>query len=188
MKPSLAALSAAMLLAACQRGPSTEAQLTARQQAVDPPSLWLMEDAETNAKGALKGAAWVCADTPMRQTFGKTNAEIEGAPCNDTVPPVVRPGFTAHRCEVGGRRYAITSQTEGDLARDFRLTVIVTPLSADLGAARTTRHYRRLGACPAGAGVGSRTTSAPALTGPLLLPGARAASVAPAWRARLSTI
>ncbi len=153
MKP-LAALSAALLLAACQRGPSIEAQLTARQQAVDPPSLWLMEDAETSAKGAVSGAAFVCADTPMHKTFAKTNPEIGGAPCIETVAPVIRPGFTAHRCDAGGRRYAITSQTEGDLDRDFRLTVMVTPLSADLGPAQTTRHYRRLGACPAGWRVG----------------------------------
>jgi len=147
-------LAAVLLLAACERGPSTEAQLLARQQAVDPPSLWLMEDKENAGARAIQGSAWVCADTPMRQTFGKTNAEIAGAPCNDTVPPVVRPGFAAHRCEAGGRRYAITSQTVGDLARDFRLTVMVTPLSADLGAAQTVRHYRRLGACPAGWRVG----------------------------------
>jgi hypothetical protein len=157
MRPALA-LSAALLLAACQRGPSTEAQLTARQQAVDPPSLWLMEDAETGGKGAVSGAAFVCADTPMHRTFAKTNPEIGGAPCIETVPPVIRPGFTAHRCEADGRRYAITSQTTGDLDRDFRLTVMVTQLpggfGADLGPAQTTRHYRRLGACPAGWRVG----------------------------------
>ncbi|MGZ6014661.1 MAG: hypothetical protein ACXWKM_02845 [Phenylobacterium sp.] len=148
----LAVLPMVLLLAACQRGPSTEAQLLARQQAVDPPRLWLMEDAD--AAGAVRAAAWVCADTPMMKTFAKTNAEIGGAPCNDTVAPVARPGFSAHRCEVDGRRYAITSQAVGDLDRDFRLTVMVTPLSADLGPARTTRHYRRLGACPAGWQVG----------------------------------
>jgi hypothetical protein len=152
-KPA-AVLAATLLLAACHPGPSTEAQLTARQQAVDPPQLWLMEDAQDTRSGPIRGAAWVCADTPMRGTFGKTNAEIAGAPCADTVPPVLRPGFTAHRCEVGGRRYAITSQTVGDLAQDFRLTVMVTPLSADLGPARTTRHYRRLGPCPAGWRIG----------------------------------
>lgn len=124
----------------------------ARQAAVDPPNLWLMEDAD--AVGAVKGAAFVCADTPMHKTFVKTNAEIEGMPCADTVPPVVRPGFASHRCEVAGRRYAITSQSAGDPDRDFRLTVMVTPLSPDVGAARTTRHYQRLGACPAGWRVG----------------------------------
>jgi hypothetical protein len=150
MKPAYALLSL-VLLAACHGGPSTEAQLVARQAAVDPPRLWLMED--TDGSGA-RSSAWVCADTPMRQTFAKTNAEIQGIPCADTVPPVLRPGFSAHRCEAGGRRYAITSQIEGDLARDFRLTVMVTPLSADLGAATTTRRYSQLGACPAGWRVG----------------------------------
>jgi hypothetical protein len=150
MKPAAAIL--ALLLCACQRGPSTEAQLTARQQAVDPPQLWLMEDVDGG--GVVKGSARVCADTPMRGTFAKTNAEVGGAPCTETVPPVIRPRFTSHRCEVGGRRYAITSQTAGDLARDFQLTVRVTPLSADLGPAQTTRHYRYLGACPAGWRIG----------------------------------
>jgi hypothetical protein len=158
MKPAsvlaaTALLLTAPLLTACG-GPSTEDLFRARQQAVDPPRLWLMEDAD--AGGAVRAATYVCADTPMRQTFGKTNAEIAGEPCNDTVAPVVRPGFAAHRCEVGGRRYAITSQTAGDAARDFRLTVMITPLSADLGPATTTRHYRRLGACPAGWSVGDQ--------------------------------
>lgn len=153
MKPAFAPF-AVLLLAACQRGPSIEAELTARQQAVDPPHLWLMEDAETSAKGAVSGAAWVCADTPMHKTFAKTNPEIGGGPCIQTAPPVIRPGFSALRCEADGRRYAITSQTDGDLDRDFRVTVMVTPLSADLGPAQTTRHYRRLGACPAGWRVG----------------------------------
>ena len=151
MKPAVALLSL-VLMAACHGGPSTEAQLIARQAAVDPPRLWLMEDAD--ASGAVRAAAWVCADTPMRRTFAKANAEIEGTPCRDTVPPVLRPGFQAHRCEAGGRRYAITSQAVGDLDHDFRLTVMVTPLSPDLGAARTTRHYSQLGACPAGWRVG----------------------------------
>ena len=154
MKPVVAALVAALLLAACDGGPSTEAALLARQQAVDPPSLWLMEDAQQGAHGSVQGAAWVCADTPMRKTFAKINAEVGGAPCADTAPPVLRPGFSAHRCEVGGRRYAVTSQTEGDLERDFRLSVMVTPLSPDVGPAQITRHYRRLGACPAGWRVG----------------------------------
>ena len=153
MKPAFALL-ASFLLGACHGGPSTEAQLKARQQVVDPPQLWLMEDAQDGRAGPIRGSAWVCADTPMRQTFNKTNAAIEGAPCADTVPPVLRPGFAAHRCEVGGRRYAITSQSVGDPAQDFRLTVMVTPLSADLGPARITRHYRRLGACPAGWRIG----------------------------------
>jgi hypothetical protein len=151
MKPAIPLLSL-VLLAACHRGPSTEAQLIARQAAVDPPSLWLMEDAD--AEGSVRAVAWVCADTPMRETFAKTNAEIEGTPCRDTVPPVLRPGFSAHRCEVDGRRYAITSQAVGDQQRDFRLTVMVTPLGPDAGPARTTRHYSRLGACPAGWRVG----------------------------------
>lgn len=145
---------AALLLAACHEAPSTEAQMVARQQAVDPPALWLMEDTEVGGARPVQSTAWVCADTPMRKTFAKTNPEFDGAPCGETVPPVVRPGFTAHRCDAGGRRYAITSQTTGDLDRDFRLSVMVTPLSPDLGPARTTRHYRRLGACPPGWRVG----------------------------------
>ena len=125
----------------------------ARQQAVDPPRLWLMEDMD--AAGAVRAAAYVCADTPMRKTFAKTTVPRSRAPCRRHGPAGAAAGVCGRiGARRDGRRYAITSETVGDPERDFRLTVMVTPLSADLGPARTTRHYRRLGACPAGWRIG----------------------------------
>ena len=144
----------ALVLSACHGGPSTEEKFATRQREIDPPELWLMEDRD--AAGVLQASTWVCADTPMRASFLRTRTEVAGTQCNDVTAPVVRSGFSAERCEADGRRYAITSQTVGDPARDVQLTIMVTPLSDDVGPAREVRRFRRLGACPATWRVGDQ--------------------------------
>jgi len=147
-------LSFALALAACQARPDTEARLLARQQAVDPPRLWRMDAlAQDGRKG---GVRFVCADTPLRQTFTQLAGEVEGVPCRVTAGPVVKRGFFALRCEEGGRTYAMASQTAGDPERDFTLIVSVTPLGGGVGPARAVRRFRRLGACPRGWRVGDQ--------------------------------
>jgi len=149
MKPLLS-LFAVTLLAACDGPAGTAARMNARQLAVDPPRLWMIETV------APRGgpASYVCADTPMREGFARTRPEIDGAECRATARPVVRPGQSALRCQANGRGFAFSTQTRGDLTRDFELTVAVTSLDRTLGPAATTRRFRRLGACPAGWRIG----------------------------------
>jgi len=146
------------LLAAACGGPDSEARLRARQQAVDPSRLWRVETPAQDGRPA--SVRFVCADTPLRETFTRLAGEVEGVPCRVTSGPVVKPGLFALRCEEGGRTYAMASQTEGDAARDFKLTVSVTPLGAGVGPARAVRRFRRLGACPAGWRVGDQADAA----------------------------
>jgi hypothetical protein len=156
MKP-LAPILVAVALAACRGGPDTESRLLARQQTLDPPALWLLEDFD--AAGRRQSAAFACADGPMRQTFARIHAEVAGTPCRDISLPVVRPGLTTERCEVDGHIYVFTTQAAGDQAQDFRLTVTVTPIGGESGLGRETRHYRRMGACPAGWRVGDEANA-----------------------------
>jgi hypothetical protein len=109
--------------------------MTARQQAVDPPQLWLIEALDPRGGSAT----YVCADTPMREGFARTRPEIGGVECRATAKPVVRPGLSALRCQADGRGFAFSSVTRGDLTRDFQMTVAVTSLDRTLGHAATTR-------------------------------------------------
>jgi hypothetical protein len=153
-----------LLLMACHATPDTEARLRARQEALDPPRLWRMD--ALGADGRTAGVRFVCADTPLKETFTRLSGEVEGVPCRVISGPVVKPGLFAFRCGQGGRTYAMASQTAGDLDRDFRLTLSVTPLGGGLGPARTVRRFRRLGACPAGWRVGDQGDGLPRVAAP----------------------
>ncbi|HEX3887454.1 MAG TPA: hypothetical protein VHW05_08150 [Phenylobacterium sp.] len=154
-------LTALLLLAACGAQPDSGAILAARQRAIDPPTLWLLQD--LGPAGQVRAATLVCADTPMHRTFLRTRAEIEGAECRDLAPPVAIPHGVTERCVADGRRYAFATQTLGDPTADFRLTVSVTPLGGEAGPGAVTRHYRRLGPCPPTWQVGDQTAAPAAM-------------------------
>lgn len=148
---------AALLLAACDRGPGTSDQLLARQQALDPPRMWRI--ATLDAAGEVRGVSFVCADTPLSQTFARLQAEVEGTPCRTVSGPVVQAGLSTLRCAAQGQSFAISSRIEGDPSRDFRLDVTVTPLGHELGPGREIRHFQRLKACPAGWRIGDQAAA-----------------------------
>ena len=162
----LALLLAIPWLAGCDGSVETAARLTVRQQAIDPPQLWLVQPLDPATEATL-----VCADTPMREGFVRTSGEIDGVPCRPTARPVDKPGLAALRCEAEGRSYAFSTVTRGDPARDFQLTVAVTPLDRSLGPAQTTRRFRRIGPCPAGWRIGDEGPPRAAPPGPLRRPG-----------------
>lgn len=145
------------LLAACDDGAATTARIAARQQAIDPPQLWRVD--ALDAAGGVRETTWVCADTLLRQTFVRTRPEIDGAPCSGAPRTGAAPGLTTVRCETAGRRFSIASQATGDPARDFRLTVSVVPLAGDIGPARQSHHFKRIGPCPAGWRIGDMAPS-----------------------------
>jgi hypothetical protein len=145
-------LVAAGLVAGCGGAGDTAQRMLARQQAIDPPELWRIERFAT--RGAGREVSYVCADTLMRQGFVRTQAEVDGEPCHATARQVEKPGLAALRCEAEGRTYVFSTATHGDLARDFQLTVAVTPLDRSLGPAARTSRFLKLGPCPAGWRIG----------------------------------
>lgn len=144
----------ALLLSACDAGPDAATRLLARQQIVDPPQLWRIQ--ALGGDGKVAGVSFVCADTPLRQTFVRIHPVVEDTPCRTTSRPVAEAGWSTLRCYAAGRSYLFSSRTDGDPARDFRLAVTVTPLSRDLGPTRQVRRFQRLGACPANWRVGDQ--------------------------------
>jgi hypothetical protein len=152
---------AAGIFAAGARVPDTETAILARQKAIDPPQLWLVD--ALGEDGAVKGSVFVCADTAIRETFVRARAEVNGAPCRDTTSPVVKPNGWALSCVANGQPFAVSAATFGDPQRDFRLDFALTPLKFIYpppahwpATVRQLRHFRRIGDCPNGWRIGDQ--------------------------------
>jgi hypothetical protein len=139
----------------------TQTQILARQQAIDPPQFWRVD--ALGADGAVRASVFVCADTSLRETFVRTRAEVNGEPCRDTTPPVLKENGWTLRCQAHGWPFAVSATTVGDPQRDFRLNFGLTqlyyvPTAADPPAmsVRQSRHFRRVGDCPMGWRIGDQ--------------------------------
>jgi len=159
MKSFIPVVAALLLLSACDAGPDAATRLLARQQVVDPPQLWRIE--ALGGSGEAAGVSFVCADTPLSQTFVRIHPVVEETPCRTTSGPVAEAGWSTLRCTAEGRSYVFSSRTDGDPTRDFRLAVTVTPLSRELGPTRQVRRFQRLGPCPASWRVGDQAAARP---------------------------
>lgn len=152
------ALAALLLsgLAACDIGSDAAARITARQQAIDPPQLWLIQ--VIAVEPARAAAVFVCADTALRESFVRARAEINGQPCQDTTPPLLKEREWVLSCRAAGRGFTVSAATLGDLDRDFRLNFALTPIfnKATTGTVSQSRRFRRVGACPAGWRIGDQ--------------------------------
>jgi hypothetical protein len=127
--------------------PPIQAEIEARQAAMDPPQLWRVQS--LGAGGAVTGEVLVCADTAMRTGFDRASAEADGRPCVSPRAGVEKVGLYANRCELDGRRFGLTVNRAGDPEQDFTLTFALRALDGSGDAARQTRRFRRLGGCPA---------------------------------------
>ena len=143
------------------RANSTESRILTRQATIDPPQLWRVE--VLGDAGAVRAAVYVCADAAVRETFTRTRAEVNGAPCRDATSPKIADHGWALVCVAEGRPYAVSASTIGDTAQDFRLNFGLTQIDdtpAGLGpghlAVRQSRRFRRIGACPAGWRIGDQ--------------------------------
>src|SRR6185312_8538828 len=147
-------------LAACGQAPDTEARILARQQALDPPQLWLVQ--VLGEAGKPKASVFVCADTNLRDTFVRTRAEVNGELCKDATGPVEKAHEWSLRCLAQGQPFAVSAATTGDRTKDFRLDFALTPLWSPRGpdddsrTVRQARHFRRVGPCPAGWRIGDQ--------------------------------
>jgi hypothetical protein len=143
-----------LALAACD-APSGSAVLERRLLAEDPPELWRAE--AVDAAGRAAGAVHICTNRNLRAGLVRANAEVNGTTCAPRRDPVERPGLYAVRCQLGGKTFGLTVNTTGDLARDFTARSSFTGLyGRDDVRAVQTRHYTRLGPCPAGWKVGDQ--------------------------------
>lgn len=147
-----ALLPAVLALAAC--GPSGAKLVEVRAAQIDPPQLWLAEALDGNGKPAA--AIQVCADSALRAGFVRANAEINGMSCAPHRDAVDRPGLYAVRCDLNGRTYGLTQNRKGDPQQDFQVRFTLTALDGTDVRAAQVRHYRKLGACPAGWGIGDQ--------------------------------
>lgn len=151
--PRGAALALTLLaLAACRAPASPEARIAARQASMDPPQLWLAEV----VGGGEGGAVFVCADDRVRQGLAAARAEVNGVPCESIGNPVEQRGLYAQRCKAGGVRYGLHVTTDGDRARDFRVSFGLQALDVPAPAVRQIRRYRMIGPCPAGWAIGDQ--------------------------------
>lgn len=153
------AILALFALAACNIGQETQTEILARQQTLDPPQLWLVQ--VVGDRGAVQGSVFVCADTALRDSFGRARAEVNGRPCRDTTSLVIKPNGWSLSCEVGDRPFAVSTAAIGDPQQDFRLDFALTSLDYFTPAlnrepltVRQSRHFRRFGECPAGWRIG----------------------------------
>ncbi len=152
-----------LALAACDR-PTGSAVLEQRLIADDPPELWLAEALDDAGKAA--GAIQVCTNRNLRAGLVRANAEVNGAACAPRRDAVEKPGLYAVRCQIGGKSFGLTVNTTGDLDRDFAVRTSFTSLyGRDEIRAVQTRHYARLGPCPAGWKVGDQGPRGGARTG-----------------------
>lgn len=142
---------ALLALAACTGGRDAQvARIAAGGGAVEPPQLWLVQS--VNPAGAVTASTFVCADAALRDAFGRTRAEVDGAPCRDVTPPLMQNRQWALRCQARGRLFALSARTLGDVTEDFRQEVALTPLMNPAGGepVRQARRFRHVGACPTG--------------------------------------
>lgn len=156
------AAAAALLfgLTACQGG-DRSAELVARQAALDPPQLWLVQ--ALGKGGAVTRSIYICADSNIRDGFTRARAEVNGKPCRDTTSPRVRPNGWVLRCAADGRPFGVSAVTVGDLQQDFTLDFALTQLvyfprkdDPPPQSVRQVRRFRRVGACPVGWRIGDQ--------------------------------
>lgn len=148
-------LAPAILLALTACGaPAAQSRIEAKQIALDPPELWRVES--LGVEGRVTGTTLVCTNQPMRDGFGRADAEIWGRPCLPHRDAVDRPHLYAVRCEIDGRRYGLTLNRSGDLRRDFTAVFALTALDGSDVTARQVRRFRREAACPAGWIIGDQ--------------------------------
>jgi len=157
LSAAVAALLVALVAGPLEDAGSSTARIRARLMAVDPPQLWRAKVlAPADAAGA---ATYICADTPLAQTFARGLPEVNGEICRVVGPVVTRPNLFAARCEALGRRFAVSTTMSGDPGRDFRVDFALALLDEFGPPVRQSIGYRRLGPCPKGWTIGEQARS-----------------------------
>jgi hypothetical protein len=144
---------AGLAVFACD-GPSEEAQLLTRQEAIDPPRLW--EAKALIGRGIVLRTVRICADQKLRDSFRRAEPQVNSEPCRTVGPVVATPDLYALRCTAEGHRFGVTVTTRGDFDRAFEVSYSVAPLDLERGPFVQTVRYRLIGRCPIGWRIGDQ--------------------------------
>ena len=151
---SVAALGAAVLgLAACQREAATGTAVVPRAAVarVTGPSLWTIEAVND---GKVVRTVQICADDAVKSSFSRPTPEFKGQPCDRAPNASDVGGSYAARCRMDHQNYVVSATRRGDPDRDFTVDMSVARQDKSGPTFEQTRHYVRMGPCPAGWNVG----------------------------------
>jgi len=140
-------------LAACQRQEAAKAPEAPRAAVarVAGPSLWNIEAIND---GKVVRTVQICADEMIRSSFSRPTPEFKGQPCDRAPNASDTSGSYAARCRMDHQNYVISATTRGDPASDFTVDMSVARQDKSGPTFEQTRHYVRVGACPAGWAIG----------------------------------
>jgi hypothetical protein len=131
----------------------SEALIRARKAQLDPAELWSVQALSLLRKSK---AVLICADREIRDGFAQATPVVGDRGCLRLGAAVSTAHGTSYRCVLNDRQFAVWSEQEGDLRRDFVAKARVESLE-DHSAYAQALHFHRIGPCPAGWNVGDGT-------------------------------
>jgi hypothetical protein len=146
------ALASLLGLWACQE----ESAIERYKRLAPPQPLWLWSIAVVE-RGVETAPVTLCANDLIRAGFNTPLPASDGTACALMSAPEIGPDQAKMRCALGGRPFEVRAFTRGDPAKDFLVDFRMRGLDAERLVLRQTRHYRLLGACPAGWIAGDTT-------------------------------
>jgi hypothetical protein len=150
---STAAICAALAagLAACGKKETPTVRAEVAIQPAAKPSLWRIEAVND---GRVVRTLDLCADQAIQAGFRRPSPELNGHPCDRAKNVVETDQSYAARCRLDHNNYVVRTTQSGDAARDFTVQMSVTRQDLAGPTFEQTRHYTRIGDCPAGWRIG----------------------------------
>jgi hypothetical protein len=147
----LAPAAAVLALGGCQKSQPAKAPVPTAVTAVNAPSLWRIEALNDDK---VVRTVEICADQAVRAGFNRPAPEWRGQACTRVGEPKQTGAAYFVRCRFGDKIYVVSSSQKGDAARDFTVDMSVTQQDGKGPSFEQTRHYIKVGACPAGWKIG----------------------------------
>jgi hypothetical protein len=136
-------------LAGCERTQTSKVatQSPPAGSSAPAPSLWRIEAIN---EGRVVGTVDICADQVIQGSFSRPTPEFKGQPCDRAPNASDTDGNYAARCRMDHNNYVVSATRQGDPARDFTVQMAIARQDKVGPTFEQSRHYSRLGACPAG--------------------------------------
>jgi hypothetical protein len=157
MKPivlPLLAAGALVGLGACEQSHTVKASQAAAPAAApapEAPKLWSIEVMQDDKAVSRID---ICADEAVRASFARPAPEFNGKTCERVNQATETAAIYSVKCRMDERLYRVGATKTGDEARDFTVDMSVKRQDAKGPIFEQARHYRLIGACPAGWVVG----------------------------------